>query len=154
MSKPKLTIELVPATSWFENVRSALKPSQWDRLRKATYARAGYRCEVCGGAGSKHPVECHELWEFNADTHVQKLTGLIALCPACHEVKHIGFAEQRGRLDNAAAHLMRVNGWNETQAVDYIAQAFMLWERRSSLTWQVDIEWAKQAVKNPLLLAR
>lgn len=32
--KPKLTIELVPKTCWFSNVRSNVTPSQWNKLKK------------------------------------------------------------------------------------------------------------------------
>jgi hypothetical protein len=84
---PRLSIELVPATSWFDNLRSLLPPAEWDALRKATSQAAGHRCEICGGRGPKWPVECHERWQYDDATHVQTLTGLIALCPECHRVK-------------------------------------------------------------------
>ena len=58
----KLTIELVPQTAWYSNVRSNVTKSEWDVLRKACYKAAGYKCEVCSGKGPKHPVECHEMW--------------------------------------------------------------------------------------------
>lgn len=31
---PKLTIELVPRSCWFDNVRNAVTVNQWDSLRK------------------------------------------------------------------------------------------------------------------------
>ena len=34
MKKPKLTIELVPRTCFYSNVRSNLPDKEWDRLRK------------------------------------------------------------------------------------------------------------------------
>lgn len=136
-----LTLDLVPSTTWYDNLRSRLRPSEWDRLRKATYAAAGHRCEVCGGKGRHHPVECHERWEYDDDAHVQRLVGLIALCPACHEVKHFGRSQAVGRGAAAFAHLMRVNHWTETQAVDHIAESFALWERRSNIEWTLDTSW-------------
>ena len=51
MKAPKLTIELVPSTAWGENLRKILKKEHWDILRKASYKRARYRCECCGGKG-------------------------------------------------------------------------------------------------------
>ncbi len=45
--KPKLTIELVPSTSWYKNMRS-ISPKSWDLIRSSIYKRAKYRCEVCG----------------------------------------------------------------------------------------------------------
>ena len=57
----KLTIELVPKTSWYSNVRSNVSRSQWDKLRKKCYLNADYKCEVCGDTGIKQgfkwPVE-------------------------------------------------------------------------------------------------
>jgi hypothetical protein len=64
---------------------------------------------------------------------------LIALCPACHECKHIGFANVRGRGDIAAAHLASVNQWSAAVADDYIGKCFELWERRSGFQWDLDI---------------
>ena len=69
----KLTIELVPSTAWYSNVRSNVTSSQWDVLRKECYKNAGYKCEVCGGKGPKHPVECHEIWEYNDESFTQTL---------------------------------------------------------------------------------
>lgn len=60
---PRLTIELVPKTCWFSNVRDRVSRQDWDRIRSQVYEQADRRCEVCGGRGSRHPVECHEVWE-------------------------------------------------------------------------------------------
>jgi 5-methylcytosine-specific restriction endonuclease McrA len=74
-------------------------------LRKRTYRQANYRCQVCGGRGSKHPVECHEIWHYDDENKIQKLMGLIALCPSCHQVKHIGLAQIQGKGEEANRHL-------------------------------------------------
>ncbi len=44
----KLTIELVPTTSWYDNLRKVIPISEWDKLRKRVYAQYGHRCGVCG----------------------------------------------------------------------------------------------------------
>ena len=41
--KYKLTFQLVPSGCWYANLRSVLPKAEWDRLRRATYARAGGR---------------------------------------------------------------------------------------------------------------
>lgn len=83
MGKIKLTIELVPSTSFYTNVRSILPTKEWDRLRKESYAKANFKCEICKGSGLdqgyKHALECHEIWEYKADG-TQYLKGLISLC--------------------------------------------------------------------------
>ena len=140
----RLTIELVPQTCWFSNVRSEIRPADWDRLRKTTAAHAGNRCQICGGRGPKWPVECHEIWEYDDGRHLQTLSGLQALCPACHEVKHIGFANVRGRGRIAALHLAKVNGWTVPEAERYVAGQFAVWERRSRFPWTLDLSWLEQ----------
>jgi hypothetical protein len=138
-SAPRLTVELVPRTCWFSNVRDRVSREDWDRMRSQVYEYAGRRCEVCGGRGSKHPVECHEVWEYDEATAVQRLVRMIALCPACHEVKHVGLAGVKGRGEIAAAHLAEVNGWSAAVADRYVRSAFAVWEERSARTWSLDV---------------
>lgn len=69
----KLSVELVPSTSWFKNLRSMLAPEEWDRLRRKTYREADYRCEICDGQGPDHPVECHEIWHYDDKQHGLKI---------------------------------------------------------------------------------
>lgn len=139
-----LTVELVPRTCWFSNVRSEVSPEEWDRLREATYRRAGNRCEVCGGRGPRWPVEAHEIWRYNDTARTQTLLGLIALCPACHRVKHIGLAEAKGHGRSAIKHLARVNGWSVEDAEAYVEVQFEIWSRRSHHDWTLDISWLEQ----------
>lgn len=136
-----LTVELVPSTSWFENLRSELPKAEWDKLRKRAYKKAGYCCEICGGKGDKWPVEAHEIWEYDDENHIQKLKGIIALCPMCHKVKHIGFAIINGEYDIALEHLCKVNNWTEDEAEEYIKKQLDKWKERSRYEWKIDISW-------------
>ena len=138
---PKLTIELVPKTCWYSNVRSMVSPSDWNSLRKECYQQANYKCEICGGIGPKWPVEAHEIWHYDADNLIQKLERLISLCPSCHQVKHIGYAQVSGKGDEALQHLMSVNEWTETWAMDYVYDQFGIWRDRSIKNWEVDLRW-------------
>src|SRR6266487_2075486 len=97
MPAARLTVELVPETSWYNNVRALVDELGWDRIRRQMYRQADYRCEICGGRGPEHPVECHEVWRYDDRTRVQLLVRMIALCPVCHQVKHIGLANGQGR---------------------------------------------------------
>lgn len=135
----KLTPELIPQTSFFKNLRSELKAKDWDLLRNACYSNAGHRCEICNGVGKKHPVECHEIWDYDMCTGVQTLKSLIALFPPCHEVKHHGLAEIRGRLYLAKKHLMAVNNITSTQADKAFEDSWILWNLRNSIQWKLDI---------------
>lgn len=144
MMRGLLTIELVPKTSWYQNVRSHVSKEEWDKLKRLTFSRAGYRCEICGGRGRRWPVECHEIFVYNDEQHIQKLAGLLALCPACHEVKHIGLAGLRGKANQAKAHLAKVNNWSLEDAELYIEGCFELWHRRSSHGWQLDLSYLER----------
>lgn len=144
---PKLTIELVPKTCWYSNVRSNVPQSHWDIIRRNVYSLAGYICEVCGGVGRRHPVECHEVWHYDDINHIQLLERMIALCPACHEVKHIGRAQRIGRLNAALSHLCYVNDWDAETTEHYVAQQFEVWKKRSQYEWKLDIRELSKYVK-------
>jgi Domain of unknown function (DUF5710) len=138
---PFLSIELVPESCWYSNVRSNLSPDTWKILKKRTSHKAGYVCEVCGARGKTWPVECHEIWSYDDQLHIQKLQGLIALCPPCHEVKHMGFANTQGRGEIAMQHLAMVNHWTTQKTNEYVLNCFHLWQRRSLHPWTLDITW-------------
>lgn len=141
----KLTIELVPETAWYSNVRSNVTQQEWDVIRKKSYEKASHKCEICGDVGTnqgvKHKVECHEIWEYNDESHIQKLTGLISLCPNCHKTKHVGLAQMKGEVGIVINQLMSVNGMTEDEAIEYINQSFEVWGERSKHAWELDISY-------------
>lgn len=143
MDEPKLTVELIPATVFFNNVRSALEVKDWDKLRKASYEKAGHKCEICGDIGKnqgyKHNVECHEIWDYNFKTSTQKLIGLISLCPRCHQIKHIGRTFAIGKQAEAFLHMEKVNKWNHKQVVTYLVECFKEHKRKSEIYWKLDL---------------
>ena len=146
----KLTIELIPKTAWFKNLRSYLPKDLWDVVRKKCYKDAGYKCEICGGVGDKWPVECHEVWNFVEGKII--LQRLIALCPSCHEVKHIGLAQVKGNLPRAMKHFQKVNNCDKETAKRVIAAAFMKYEERSKEDWSIDEEAVERVLKEDYLL--
>ena len=136
-----LTCELIPSGTWGTNVRSLLTRSQWDRLRRFVYAQASGACEVCGDVGTnqgrKHALEAHEVWTYCDSSHTQTLKRMIALCPRCHEVKHIGRAFAMGNHVRTLAHLARVNGWTPEQVHAHVSEHFNTHALRSAHTWEV-----------------
>jgi 5-methylcytosine-specific restriction endonuclease McrA len=141
----KLTIELVPSTCWFSNVRDHVDKSTWDKLRKNSYKDANYKCQICEGKGEKWPVECHEIWNYDDVNHIQTLKGLISLCPLCHQVKHIGYTSTRGKdiLDLAINHFQKVNNLTRTESLDYIYNAFEIFKERSNFQWTLNLEFLR-----------
>lgn len=150
----KLTIELVPQSSWMNNVRAVLTAKQWDSLRRIVADKAWNVCEICGGVGPKHPVECHEIWEYNEKTGIQKLAGMIALCPNCHMVKHFGFARISGKEERALKHFMKINDLKKKEAEKAVTAAFELWSKRSGLEWKLDLTSLKEYGIDPKNIKR
>ena len=135
----KLSVELVPATCWCSNVRSVVSRALWDRIRHRVYDQAWNVCQICGGVGPKHPVEAHEIWSYDDVNLIQKLEGMIALCPDCHSVKHFGFAQASGRGERAMKHLMKVNKLSRKKTERYLQDVFKQWFERSQKSWKLDI---------------
>lgn len=146
LSKPRLGVDMVPSSTWYENVRSR-DPGGWQLLKRDCYRRAGNRCEVCGGKGPRWPVEAHERWVFVEPARLQVLAGLIALCPDCHEAVHFGRASIMGRDYEAEQHLARVNGWSRAQVKQHISDAVDRWDRLSEIGWRLDIGWAEHRLR-------
>ena len=138
----KLTIELVPETSWYDNLRKLMPKTAWDKLRKTVYAECSHKCGVCGAANGR--LHCHEMWEYDEERHKQRLVGFTALCGLCHLVKHIGLAAalaEEGALDykKIVKHFMKVNGCNRRTFEEYREWAFAQWDERSQYKWQVEL---------------
>lgn len=140
----KLSIELVPETCFNSNLRSILKKSEWDKIRRKVYALAGNKCEICGASGR---LEAHEIWDYDDINKVQKLVGLISLCSPCHLVKHIGFAQLQGKEEIAIMHLMKINNINRKEAEEYINKELKIWEERSKYEWKQNISYLEEFKK-------
>lgn len=141
----KLTIDLVPQTCWYKNLRTQMPRSQWDRLRKAVYLEQDNQCRICQATGR---LNCHERWEYDEKRLVQTLVGFQAVCTMCHHVTHFGKAQllaDEGRLDLDAVieHFMKVNGVTREAFESHKREAFRVWRERSQHQWQTDLgQWA------------
>jgi hypothetical protein len=155
LKDPKLIVELVPRTCFFSNLRSNLSKKDWDKLRHLTIDKANHHCEICGSTGNGSSLECHEIWKYDDDNNKQTLTGLIALCKACHRSKHMALARHKGWEGVAEDHLMRINDWNRQTLDVYLEEVFLIFERRSTQNWSLDISWLEGfEVDIPVILDR
>jgi hypothetical protein len=139
----KLTVELIPKTCAASNIRTLIPKKYWDLLRKKSYKEANNVCEICGGKGTdqgyRHDLECHEIWEYNIKTRVQKLIGLISLCPLCHQCKHIGRAKYIGKQAEVIKHMKKVNGITKRRLDEYLDGEFTKYAENSRIRWKLDL---------------
>ena len=139
MEKDKLTIELVPKSSWGNNLRHFLPRHEWDSLRKSIYESYDNKCGICDSAVGLH---CHEEWEYDDVNKIQTLVRLVALCELCHHVKHLGHAlilAQRSNFDfeKVILHFTKVNGCTRDHFWKVEDEAFDIWAERSVCDWTV-----------------
>ena len=162
----KLEFQFIPRTTAGVNARTLCSKEQWDKARFACYQRAGYVCEVCSGVGPDHPVECHEYWEWDDPSGVQKLIKLIALCPTCHQAVHLlgsmfragrfgtvrtarNYIELGGLYLNLLMHAMNVNKWTLDQTRSNIFEAYKQYSLRSTLQWKVNVDLVVDFTEQP-----
>ncbi len=147
----KLTIDLVPKTCWYKNLRKQIRRSQWDKLRKKVYEDQSNVCQICGSMGK---LSCHEIWHYDEKRHVQRLLGFHAVCGLCHHVAHFGMARilvSQGHLDLEAVieHFMKVNGVSREVFETHRTEAFQAWREKSKHQWKTDLgEWASLVSQN------
>jgi hypothetical protein len=137
-----LFVDLVPSSCWFSNVRSCVDQRDWERLRRMITNRADQRCEVCQRGQDREArrwLEAHERWAYDDSNNVQALRRLICLCTDCHTTTHFGLASINGKSTEALKHLYTVTGLPADQASQHIDAAFVFWRRRSTITWDLDL---------------
>ncbi len=141
MKEYKLNFELVPEACWRSNLRSFLKPDDWDKIRRAAYAKAGGRCVICGARGR---LEAHEKWVYDDKRATQTLVDVIALCSACHEVKHISRTQLMGRGMDAMEQFMKVNRCSQMEYHEALGAANEEYRKRNEVeNWLTDLSWLK-----------
>ena len=136
----KLSIELVPSESWSKSLKRLARPSSWNKLRQKVYAEYNNKCGICIAEGR---LNCHEVWQYDDQNHVQRLVGFIALCDLCHSVKHIGRTEllpptPKDYYEMAVEHFMRVNECDRSVFDRHKKEAFVKWHERSRHEWKID----------------
>lgn len=129
----------LPTSTHGFNLRRILPQVEWDRLRKKVYAKASYKCELCGAEDKK--LEAHEVWRFDFPNHVQVLETLVALCMHCHRIQHALLLKLQ--VDQGAAHCeytikhfnkLTNNHFTESQ---FFAEATKNFQKLDQVEWDV-----------------
>lgn len=142
----RLTVELVPRTTWWTNVRSKISRSEWEKCKNYSKAKTNGMCILCGGSGlqqgRRYATEAHEVWSYDDTNKIQTLVDIVPICPRCHQVKHLG--RSRATMDPhqwaaVIQHFMDVNEMYDERIDEYLMDAFSVWERRSQFRWKLDV---------------
>ncbi len=107
MTSLKLAVEEVPWSSRGKSLSQLLPESRWKKIRERVYADHGQRCAICDTKREDRRLDCHEVWEYDDEEHVQRLKGFVALCHLCHLAKH-GLFVCRRPSDPEGAGLARM----------------------------------------------
>ena len=145
MTNLKLTIELVPQSSWQNNLRTLLKPTMWKEIRSKALNKYNNKCAICNRTGKMH---AHEVWEYDDENKIQKLNDVVPLCYMCHMVKHIGFASYQmsktgGDLEKFIKYFMSINKVDRLTYQKHLTEVLKNFEERSKYEWQLDLEELK-----------
>jgi len=144
----KLCPELVPKPLWGVSAFRLLKRgAAWKRIRADTLATAGDGCAICGATPQPAPAPtvrlyCHEVWHYDDRKALATLTGFQMLCTGCNAVAHMGRAAMVGYLDEALAHLARVNRISEAVARTIFDRAMETWRERNRKAWSTAVSAA------------
>ncbi len=145
-----LTIEYIPIETHGINVRSKMSQDDWDILRRYVYQAANYKCEICGGKGKRWPVEAHEVWEYDLAKKMQILVQLQALCPLCHQCKHMGRSMKVGKKELILQHHRKINKMQratQDRIIRETQEAF--WDRSAEVEFKnVNIMFAKNMLRD------
>lgn len=155
-----LYIDLVPATTWTNNVRKALSGSSWAAVARVCRARATMKCETCGATLDRSKaawtadtsrtfqLHCHERWSFDEQTGIQKLERLVSICYECHAATHMGRSRALGVGELATSHFARVTGLSSRGVEREVSNAFSVWSERSKRRWDVDLSFMTPVADN------
>ncbi len=139
----KLELHLVPESSFASNLRKQLG-ARWSALSRRIRGEHDWKCQLCGWKENRPSslfTHLHEVWEYNDDTHVQKLTGFECVCPDCHAVHHWGRSQiSRKDMDVLTKHACRVNNCTEAEWDKHVEEASALWNTRSGHQWKIEME--------------
>jgi len=152
-----LTMEIVPETAWFFNLRKMFTQTMWDLVRNRIYGEFWYMCGMCGKEFWNEELEeweikkanggglhAHKIWHYNDVDEIQTCTGIIALCPTCHACKHMVLTQKRCeegqiKMSDIIGHFFTVNQCLPRDFDTALEWEMKVYKERSSHPWLCDI---------------
>lgn len=142
----RIRADVLPASAWGSNLRGILSGAAWAKLREPVVEAALGRCQICGATPRTRRPDCHEQWAFGLRDEgegsfipVQHLVRLVALCPGCHAVQHVGLAGLRDQLDQVRARLARLNHWDAGAVAADLTRADQRFQLLEQVPWDLDL---------------
>lgn len=137
----KLKMEMVPETSWYNNLRSRISKKDWNVLRNDMLNKYNNKCGICGQGGR---LDLHEVWHYDDENHIQRLDDLIILCKTCHFVKHMKLSSElikKGKLtfSRLIEHFKRVNDCDIYMFDEHFSKTLEKYMERSKHNWHIDL---------------
>lgn len=168
-----LRMEIVPQTCWYFNLRKLFTVTKWGEVRNIAYAEYFYTCPFCKEKfwdtsyneftdEIKNPtgggLHAHEIWVYDDDNHVQSLEGIVALCPTCHNIKHmfrtlkmVEEGNEHIHYDDIVKQFCEVNSISPDEYEKILEFEMTLFYERSKHEWVCDIGSYLSYVKNTCL---
>lgn len=123
-----LGMPVIPPQMFFMAPRNFMGPAAWNKMRKACYEKAEYKCEICGYQCEPGKMHAHEVYSINYKTGESKFIRPVGLCIWCHlynihvsraltEYKHGNPIYSSERLLEAIEHGFKViEEWNKSHS--------------------------------------
>ncbi len=149
----KLSIELVPEKSWGKSLAQLLPKKDWDILRRKTYRRYNWTCQICNAYGVR--VNCHEKWKYDDKLKRQILVDLVCLDDDCHNIKHWGRTIQlyhEGKnsqedIDRLRKHFCKINKCTEADMIKHIVEIGDKNMKRGHSRYKIDFSGLKSIME-------
>ena len=129
----------------------------WRDISSQVKQKHQYTCQCCGirpykgAAGEMSEMEAHEVWFFDKENHIQKLTDITCVCKRCHMTIHYRNLLKSQKIDSREAviskgHYMAVNRCSE-RSFEYALNEVLAENSRldrENIEWLLDISYALQ----------
>ncbi|WNQ12074.1 hypothetical protein MJA45_03150 [Paenibacillus aurantius] len=147
MEQLKLMVELIPEFTHGYNLHGhhgdgLITGYQWNKLSKYIREESNNTCEICSTNEKNTGYDCHEVWEFNIDSKVQKLVKLQCICKNCHAVKHFGRSMGNiiGFEKIGVEHFCKVNNTTPEIFHEHYEAVCKQFIERSKISWEVSCQ--------------
>jgi len=152
-----LRMEIVPEPAWYFNLRKMFTATMWGLVRNRVYGEFWYTCPFCHKEfwdlekqewQIKSPVggglHAHEIWTYDDDKHIQTCEGIVALCPACHGIKHMVLTQKRAqekelKMADVISHFCTVNNCMPSDFDEILKFEMNVFYFRNNFEWTCEI---------------